>query len=239
MGNKFAIVTVHAGDLKNLNKTIKSVNEQSIKPNLHLIIVKNYNPLILKNKKKYNQFIFNKDKSIYNAMNIGLKYTKEYAVMFLNSGDIFYSINTIKLIKKKIRIYNKNCLLFKTNLKYGKNIFSIKGKIFDKENFYSHPSFIRPPDKKIINFCENLKILADGIWMKKNAKKFGIKKIKNVSTTHILGGVSSNPSLYSIKDNFKFSFITGIKESIKFIMISIFKKERYYEIIYKNNFEKK
>ena len=82
MINKIAIVTVHAGEIKNLINTIKSVDSQNAKPDLHLIISKNYNSNILLYKKKYNKFIFKKDRSIYNAMNIGLKYTKKIIFYF-------------------------------------------------------------------------------------------------------------------------------------------------------------
>ena len=42
MINKIAIVTVHAGETNNLIKTMESVNSQNIKPDLHLIVSKDY-----------------------------------------------------------------------------------------------------------------------------------------------------------------------------------------------------
>ena len=110
MINKIAIVTVHAGETKNLIKTIQSVNSQFLKPDLHLIVSKNYDSKILQYKKKYNKFIFKKDKSIYNAMNIGLKFTKDYFLFFLNSGDYLYSRNTIKIIKRFISLHKNKCI---------------------------------------------------------------------------------------------------------------------------------
>ena len=236
MKSKLAIVTVHAGDIKNLIITINSVNSQKIKPDLHLIISKNFNPSILLNRKKYNKFIFNKDKSIYNAMNLGLKHTKNYSLIFLNSGDYLYSKNSIELIKTNLKLYNKKCLIFKTILKYGKKTFLVKNKIFNMDNFFSHPSFVRPPVSKIIYFDENFKILSDGNWMLHNKKLFGSKKIKNITTVHNLGGVSSNPTFYSIKDNFRFSFYSGIKELLKFFLNIFFKRKSYYEIIFRKNY---
>ena len=52
MRPKLAIVTVHAGDIKNLIKTIKSVNSQILKPDLHLIVSKDFDNKILRYKKK-------------------------------------------------------------------------------------------------------------------------------------------------------------------------------------------
>ena len=236
MKSKLAIVTVHAGDTKNLIETIKSVNSQNLKPDLHLIVSKNFDNKILMYKKKYNKFIFKKDKSIYNAMNIGLKYTKNYFLIFLNSGDYLYSKNVIKIIKENISIYKKKCLNFKTILKYEKKTFIIKDKVFSSKNFYSHPSFIRPPVRKPIYFSENYKILSDGIWMSENRNLFGIQKINDIITVHTLGGVSSNPSFFSIKDNFKFSFKSGIKEIIKFYIKFFASNKKYYEIIFNRNY---
>jgi len=236
MRPKLAIVTVHAGDIKNLIKTIKSVNSQILKPDLHLIVSKDFDNKILRYKKKYNKFIFKKDKSIYNAMNIGLNYTKNYFLLFLNSGDYLYSKNITKIIKKNIFVYKKKCLNFKTLLSYKKQSFLIKDKIFYNSYFYSHPSFIRPPTTKPIYYDENFKILSDGIWMDKNKKKYGIKKINIISTVHLLGGISSNPSFFSIKDNFKFSIKSGIKEIIKFYINIFFNKKNYYKIIFKRNY---
>ena len=236
MNDKLAIITVHAGDIKNLIKTIKSVDSQNFHPDLHLIISKNFDERILMYKKKYNRFIFKKDKSIYNAMNIGLKYSKNYFLFFLNSGDYLYSKNIIKIIKKNISVYKKKCLNFKTILRYKKKRFLIKDKIFYNSNFYSHPSFVRPPSIKPIFYNENFKILSDGIWMSANKKIFGIKKIKNITTVHNLGGISSNPSFFSIKDNFRFSFISGIKEVIKFCIKICTNRQKYYEFIFRRNY---
>lgn len=236
MRAKLAIITIHAGNNKNLIKTIKSVNSQNLKPDLHLIVSKNYDSKILQYKKKYNKFIFKKDKSIYNAMNIGLKFTKDYFLFFLNSGDYLYSRNTIKIIKRFISLHKNKCINFKTILEYKKKRFLIKDKIFNKKDFYSHPSFVRPQVNKIIFYNENFKILSDGIWMKNNIKKYGIKKVNTITAVHTLGGVSTNPTFFSIKDNFKFSFQSGLKEIIKYFLKSFTSKKEYYEIIFRKNY---
>ena len=68
------------------------------------------------------------------------------------------------------------------------------------ENYMPHPSFIRPPvikNKKIL-MNEKYKIAADGLWMKQNISIFG-KKNFDVITNFYTGGLSTNPSLRSIK----------------------------------------
>ena len=169
-------------------------------------------------------------------MNIGLKFTKDYFLFFLNSGDYLYSRNTIKIIKRFISLHKKKCINFKTILEYKKKRFLIKDKIFNKKDFYSHPSFVRPQVNKIIFYNENFKILSDGIWMKNNIKKYGIKKVNTITAVHTLGGVSTNPTFFSIKDNFKFSFQSGLKEIIKYFLKIFISKKKYYEIIFRKNY---
>ena len=125
---------------------------------------------------------------------------------------------------------------FKTILKYKNQKFLIKDKIFYNNNFYSHPSFVRPPSIKPIYYNENFKILSDGMWMAANKKIFGVKKIKTITAVHNLGGISSNPSFFSIKDNFRFSVHSGIKEIIKFCIKIFSNRRKYYEIIFRRNY---
>lgn len=72
--------------------------------------------------------------------------------------------------------------------------------------------------------------------MKDNKTTHGIKKVNSIITVHTLGGVSTNPTLFSIKDNFRFSFQSGLKEIIKFILKIFINKKKYYEIIFHKNY---
>ena len=235
--NKLAVVTVHDGHIKELNKTIDSVNNQALKPELHLIVSKK--KITTKKKFNFRKFVIGKDKSIYNAMNIAFDLTRNYYVLFLNSGDYFYSNNSTKLIKNNINKNKKNCLNFVTLLKWERNYYKIKKKIFLQHNFFSHPSFIVPNEKRIKKYDENYKILSDGFWMKNNSKIFNFKKIYKTLTVHNLGGISSTPSKISVKDNFKSSIFEGIKEFIKLLLCLWFNNpKKYYEFIYKNKYSK-
>ena len=236
MINKIAIVTIHNGTNSDLNKTILSVNNQITKPNLHLIISKK--KISINNRFSFRKYIIGKDKSIYNAMNIGLENTKNYFLLFLNSGDYLFSINSIKNLKKNIQSKNV-CLNFITLLKYKKYFYKIKKKIFYKENFFSHPSFILFNKKKTIKYDERYKILSDGIWMKNNSRNLKVKKKYEILTVHNLGGISSLPNYVSIVDNFKYSIYQGSKEFIKFLIyLLINNPKKYYEYIYKNKYLK-
>ena len=66
------IISISDGNEEDLNKTILSVKSQSIKKYKHIIIAKKLSKKFIKNN-KYNKlfFIVGKDKSRYDAMNIG------------------------------------------------------------------------------------------------------------------------------------------------------------------------
>ena len=99
---KLSIITVTKNNFKELNLTLQSISNQTLKKNVELIIVnggKNINKKILPKNLKV---IIKKDNSsgIYNAMNIGSKSARGDHVLFLNSGDVFNSNNVLKNIQK-------------------------------------------------------------------------------------------------------------------------------------------
>ena len=234
MPNKLAIITVHTGCLKKLFITLQSVNIQSTKPDLHLIVSKKY--ININNSQSYRKFIFNKDTSLYNAMNIGQALTGNLAFFYLNSGDYFYSKNSISIIKRHNEIYPHKCSIFKTVLKYNNLTFEPNNNFFYSSNFRQHPSFICPGHRRKTKFNERYSILSDGIWMQNQSKRFGYKKINLKISVLTLGGISSDPKLFSIKEYFSFSVKEGLKEVFKFFIKVISSKNNFYKIILRKNF---
>ena len=102
--NKLSIITIHKGPTKDLIKTINSVANQNHIPFDHLIISPKI-PVYFKDKynKKYIKYIIGRDKSIYNAMNIGLNLTRKRSILFLNSGDVFFNKDCVKNIYEAIK----------------------------------------------------------------------------------------------------------------------------------------
>jgi hypothetical protein len=234
MPNKLAVITVHTGALKKLFITLHSVNTQSIKPDIHLIVSKKY--VNINNSVNYRKFIFNKDKSLYNAMNIGQSLAANFSFLYLNSGDHFYSKNSISIIKKYNIIYKNKCLIFKTVLKYNNLTFEPKNNFFYSNIFRQHPSFVCPAHKRKNKFDEKYSILSDGIWMKSQCERFGYKKINLKISVLSLGGISSNPKLVSIKEYFSFSLKDGLKELLKFFIKEILSNNNFYKTIFRKNF---
>ena len=90
----FSIITVVKNDEKNIEKTIKSVIKNKNKNVEYIIINGNSNDKTLLKIKKYkrsiDKIITEKDNGIYDAMNKGIKYSKNDIIVFCNSGDFFY-----------------------------------------------------------------------------------------------------------------------------------------------------
>ena len=89
-----SVITVVKNDQENIEKTIKSViNQKNV--NLEYVIIDGNSSddtlkIIKKFKKKINKIISKPDKGIYDAMNKGIKFSKNDIIVFCNSGDFFY-----------------------------------------------------------------------------------------------------------------------------------------------------
>ena len=126
-----AIITVHKGNIKDLIKTVKSIDSQIIKPKKHIIICTEKEFVKLNYlKKKNRQFVINQDKSIYDAMNIGIKKARGLHKLFLNSNDILYSNLSLQQLEKYL-ILNKPIIAV-TSLRYENLKFEIKKKNLKK-----------------------------------------------------------------------------------------------------------
>ena len=102
---KISIIVVSLNTKKLFLKTIKSILNQKYK-NFEIIVVDGKSKdgtinEIRKIKNKKFQFIIEKDKGIYDAMNKGVSKCSGSWVIFLNSGDMFSNKNVLNKISKK------------------------------------------------------------------------------------------------------------------------------------------
>jgi hypothetical protein len=234
------IITVHSGPIIFLKKTLQSIDTQIVAPHHNIVVASRTSLYRTKYLKKNNRtFVINKDKSIYNAMNIGLrdKVIKNNYIMFLNSGDIFLNKRSIFDIKKYFLL--KKTIIASQILNLESNYYQIKKYFFLKKNYSPHGSFLCHSSllyssKKSIFFDEKRLIDADGLWMSRiinnNKKKF-IKIYKNI-TIHALGGISTRPSIKTISHYFKINLFLCLKEFIKFILRILVTNKFYFRLIY-------
>ena len=234
------VVTVHSGPIGFLKKTLKSIDTQMLVPYHSLVIAKGVSLYNTQNLQKNNRtFVINKDKSIYNAMNIALqhKIIKNKYIIFLNSGDFFYNKRTIfnlkKFFFKKKIIVGTQVLKVDNDYYEIKKYFSLKNKYLPHGAFLCYSSLFNSPTKKIL-FDEKRIIDADGIWMSRviSKNRNRLKKINMNISVLSLGGVSTNPSIKTILHYFKINLILCFKEILKFIIKIFSTKKIYYKIIY-------
>jgi hypothetical protein len=241
------IITVHKGPIKFLKQTLKSIDNQLVRADHNIVVAKDICSYQIQGLKKKNRtFIINKDTSIYNAMNIALqhKLIKNNFIIFINSGDSFFNKRVIFKIKKYF--FTKKIIVGKQVLRLDNIFFYIKDYYYFKQTFLPHGSFIINSSlvissiKKIL-FDETRLIDSDGLWMSKIIKKSksNICKIKLNISTLSLGGISTNPSINTLKIYYRISLFLFYKEFLKFTINLFFSKKFYYLIIYfyKYNFK--
>ena len=99
---KFSIITVNYNNREGLIKTIESVINQSYTDYEYIIIDGGSIDGSVEVIKEYSDYITywvsESDKGVYNAMNKGISKAKGTYVNFMNSGDTFYSHNTLEKV---------------------------------------------------------------------------------------------------------------------------------------------
>ena len=96
---KFSIITVVLNDYKNIEKTILSVQDQSYKNKEHIIIdgkSEDGTSEIIKKYYKKLGILEKEIKSLYEAINNGIKKSKGNIIFLIHSGDFFCNKNILK-----------------------------------------------------------------------------------------------------------------------------------------------
>ncbi len=231
MDKRLSIITIGIDNYDEIINTCKSVDNQSELPYEHIIIATFKDNLLLDKlqfecKKIYRIFIFNKDKSLYNAMNLGIINANGKYILFLNSGDLFYTNYAISKFYQKQN--GKSVIIFRSIQTYD-NLKFIRKKlryINDLKLMPAHQSFIAPIDiikSNNIYFNENNLISADAEWMQCILNHTDCKIIPFIFSEFKLGGLSNMPTLKTIFIKYnQNSFKTFLNEIIKFIIKNIF-----------------
>lgn len=207
---KLSIITVNLNNAAGLSKTLESVAAQTFKNYEHIIIdggstdgsvdiIKDY-------ERKYNgvpghlYWVSEPDKGIYNAMNKGIKVASGEYLEFLNSGDYYFSKDSIMFFKQDLNF----------DLVFGNDIVEEKD---------GRRTTIERPDKITINhllyktmshsasffknelfvkfglYNESYKIAADyEFFLKIFYHGISYLHLNNAITIFEAGGISGNPA---------------------------------------------
>lgn len=99
---KISIITINYNNAEGLEKTLKSVVEQSYSDYEYIVIDGNSTDgsvgIIKKYADKISYWLSEPDTGVYNAMNKGIKKAQGEYLSFMNSGDYFVNNNVLKSI---------------------------------------------------------------------------------------------------------------------------------------------
>ena len=215
---KFSVITICRNNLAGLKKTHKSIQSQSFIDYEWLVIdgASDDGTIEYLNKiKDANiRFISEPDKGLYDAMNKGIKIASGDFMVFMNSGDMFMSQDTLKIVSEEI---DKNS---KTVMVYGDALdFELRGKTHYRKArnhktiargmFTQHQSmfFARLNNGSQPFYNINYKLSADYQfiikYLKLEQKGFKIKKLNLPLSRFELGGLNESRRYKALKEDFK------------------------------------
>ncbi|WP_285010275.1 glycosyltransferase family 2 protein [Pedobacter faecalis] len=171
MTSKISIITVNLNNAYGLEKTIRSVTEQTFRDFEFLVIdgasTDGSRDILGKYKDKIDVLISEPDTGIYNAMNKGIRQASGDYLLFLNSGDYLHDNMVLQSVALSIA-GNKD-------IYYGNIIYEEPGKqqfrtfppllsfsFFIEHNISHQASFIkRELFQKFFLYNENFRIVSD------------------------------------------------------------------------------
>jgi len=211
---KFSIITVVYNNVRDIEHTITSVVNQTY-DNIEYIVIDGESSdgtlaVIHKYQNKIAVLLSEKDKGIYDAMNKGLALATGDYVLFLNSGDEIYDLNSIENLAK---------LSNDADILYGETILIDENRNIIGERRHKVPTnFDWKSFRYGMNICHqaiyikrgiaepydlNYKLCADIDWVIRSAKKAN----KSVNAhqyvaRYLVGGMSKQKHKESLKERF-------------------------------------
>ena len=205
MNKRVSIITINYNDKTGLDKTIKSVAEQTFKDFEFIVIdggsTDGSAALIEQNIDKISYWISEKDSGVFNAMNKGIRAANGEFVIFMNGGDCFYNASVLEEVlpelsaefdiyygdnykvnpnSKRLKTYPEklNFSFFYTSAINHQSAF-IRKSLFD-ENFYYNEEFKIASDWEffVYTICY---------------KNVSYKYLKKTIAEYDFTGISSNP----------------------------------------------
>jgi len=215
MQPKLSVITIVYNNVKDIERTMLSVLNQTYPHIEYLIIDGDSNDgtkdIVFKYEKRLSQFISEKDKGIYDAMNKGLALATGDYVLFMNSGDEIYSPETVKEIFDSAPgadIYYGETEMYDEHWKSLGQRRHQAPETFDWHSFkhgmsISHQA-IYVKRSLAVPYDLRYKYSADIDWIIKVAKNASSIVNTNIYVAkYLVGGVSKQKHLASLKERFR------------------------------------
>ncbi|WMI69839.1 glycosyltransferase family 2 protein [Mangrovimonas sp. YM274] len=204
MSKLISIITVNLNNASGLLKTIESVKGQEFLNFEHIVIdggsSDGSKELIEREKKYIALWLSEPDTGIYNAMNKGIRLATAKYILFLNSGDIFYTTRALFHFAESIALGNDKDFLFgdiavAARQEYIKTYPDTLDFLYFIKDTLPHPATLvkRSCFDKLM-YDERFKIVSDWkFFMLGIIKfKFSYMHIPEVISKFHLDGISSN-----------------------------------------------
>lgn len=166
---KISIITINYNNASGLERTIKSVINQSKKDFEYIIIdglsTDHSCEVINSYKEKISHIVIEKDTGIYNAMNKGIQIASGEYILFINSGDTLYNNQVIESCYNSLHTYdfisgNTLCVNIKEK-KIWKSPQILTSYMLMRYSLSHQSTFIRTKLLKNRPYKENFKIVSD------------------------------------------------------------------------------
>lgn len=211
---KLSVITIVYNNVRDIERTMLSVLGQTY-THIEYIIVDGLSTdgtleVISKYRSRISKLISEKDKGIYDAMNKGLAIATGDYVMFMNSGDEFYNLDTVAAVFASAEdadiYYGETEMMDDSGQNLGQRrhqapaAFTWRdfkyGMSISHQAIYIRRSLAEPYDNRY-------QLSADIDWVIRAAKK--ANKIVNVNryvAKYLVGGMSKKKHRQSLKERF-------------------------------------
>jgi glycosyltransferase involved in cell wall biosynthesis len=201
---KLAIITVNFNNLEGLKKTMESVLNQSWQDFEYLVIdggsTDGSREYIESQQEKIKYWVSEIDRGVYHAMNKGIEKAKGEYLLFLNSGDHFYSPEVLeqnyKQLKDKDLIYFNLEVIDKDHNYFRVYPDNLSFSYLSKDTLPHPATFIsRNAFKNAGKYDEGLMIVSDWKFFIEGICKYNLTytKVEAILSTFYLGGMSALP----------------------------------------------
>lgn len=178
--------------------------------------------------------IENEDSGLYDAMNIGLSKCQRGMVWFVNGGDSIV-IENVQAVKSALN-GNVSCRCYRTLQHFRGRSWIRPGSNTPKgEKWLGHQGFLAPVGQRSegdILFDTSRVIDADVYWMRDNIRAWGIVYSSDIIAEYGLGGLSSYPTLATVRLRFLSQGVfAAAKEIVKLCLRVVLGGAFYYALL--------